>query len=29
MTKKNHDVIVKAYLNKDEYKKLCDLSRTT
>ena len=29
MTKKNHDVIVKAYLNKDEYEKLCDLSRAT
>ena len=29
MTKKNHDVIVKAYLNKDEYEKLCSLSRAT
>ena len=29
MTKKNHDVIVKAYLNKEEYEKLCDLSRAT
>ena len=29
MTKKNHAVIVKAYLNKDEYEKLCDLSRAT
>ena len=29
MKKKNHDVIVKAYLNKDEYEKLCDLSRAT
>ena len=29
MEKKNHDVIVKAYLNKDEYEKLCELSRAT
>ncbi|MBQ9914412.1 MAG: hypothetical protein IJO73_09315 [Clostridia bacterium] len=29
MEKKNHDVIVKTYLNKTEYEKLCELSRAT